>query len=391
MLQGGVNLAPAVSHVSRPPALAGALPRGSCPAGASAATRAPLARGIAACPRPPWVQPPHLGGTNGRRGRSGPLGHGGACPSLLLCSRRAPRGRPSCRAVPATSSSCRPAPDTRAAPSPPAAARGRRAAQLLRHGGCFEIPGLPSVLCKSPNLTAACGPASGLGGRSCYYLAPPPFQHPAADSEQRGHRQFSCKEAKNPLQKKLFALPQLGRGVESTMGGTWGHRSPRVASGSVGRTGLVAPRGCPCPTGRELGARLGLAAAGSSITSPARQGVAVGLCPCSTHASTPHPREPGSPQPGGSVTHSTNRVQTAEPRLHPAFPYGVGVQAPLSSSCLSSPPVQHRGAALEGMGMAALCPHRSPCPWPAVGRSGRSGACSLNANLVEKQQFPTLR
>lgn len=288
-----------------------------------------------------------------------------ACPS-----------RPSCRAVPATSSSCRPAPDTRAAPSPPAAARGRRAAQLLRHGGCFEIPGLPSVLCKSPNLTAACGPASGLGGRSCYYLAPPPFQHPAADSEQRGHRQFSCKEAKNPLQKKLFALPQLGRGVESTVGGTRGHRSPRVTSGSVGGTVLVAPCGGPCPTGRELGAR---------------QGVAVGLCPCSTHASTPHPREPGSPQPGGSVTHSTNRVQKAKPRLHPALPYGVGVQPPPSSSCLSSPPVQHRGAVLEGVGMAALCPHGSPCPWAAVGRGGWSGACSLNANLVEKQQFPTLR
>lgn len=40
--------------------------------------------------------------------------------------------------------------------SPPAAARGDRAVQLLRHGGRFEIPGLPSVLCKSPNLTAAC-------------------------------------------------------------------------------------------------------------------------------------------------------------------------------------------------------------------------------------------
>lgn len=317
----------------------------------------------------------------------------GLVPAPCCCSRRAPRSRPSCRAVPATSSSCRPAPDTRAAPSPPAAARGRRAAQLLQHGGCFEIPGLPSVLCKSPNLTAACGPASGLGGRSCYYLAPPPFQHPAADSEQRGHRQFSCKEAKNPLQKALCSAP-AGPWSQNTTGGAWGHQSPRVTGGSVGSTGLVASRGCPCPTGRELGARLVPAAAGSSITSPARHGGAAGLCLCSTHASTPHPREPGSPQPGGSMSHSTDCVQKAEPRLHPAFPvspYGVDVQTPLSSSCLSSPPVQHRGAALEGTEMAARCPHRSPCPWPAVGRGGWSGACSLNANLVEKQQFPTLR
>lgn len=66
MLQGGVNLAPAVSHVSRPPALAGALPHSSCPVGASTTTRAPLARGIAACPHPPWVQPPRPRGMNRR-------------------------------------------------------------------------------------------------------------------------------------------------------------------------------------------------------------------------------------------------------------------------------------------------------------------------------------
>lgn len=79
--------------------------------------------------------------------------------------------------------------------SPPAAARGRRAVQLLRHGGCFEIPGLPSVLCKSPNLTAVCGPASGPSDGSCYYLAPPPFQHPAADLEQQKHHPSLREEA----------------------------------------------------------------------------------------------------------------------------------------------------------------------------------------------------
>lgn len=48
----------------------------------------------------------------------------------------------------------------------------------------FEIPGLPSGLCKCPNLTAACGPASGPSDRSCYYLAP------FSSSAGRGGRQF---------------------------------------------------------------------------------------------------------------------------------------------------------------------------------------------------------
>lgn len=140
MLHGGVNLAPAVSHMSCPPVLAGALLCSSSLAGAGPPTSPPLLLWPHRYPPtadscPPWT----VGsGPGQQRGDAVPCC---AVPCVLLLAAW-PR-------MPGQLS------------SPPAAARGRRAVQLLQHGGCFEIPGLPSVLCKSPNLTAACGPASG--------------------------------------------------------------------------------------------------------------------------------------------------------------------------------------------------------------------------------------